>query len=159
MERIPPTQIESFKQYLNENPQSKEQIVHSAIDHLGGEATTFEVAELLRWSVHCVCGKITVLQDKGRVADTGRTKTHKTLNASREVAIWKTGNFEPREKMSKREMIALISELQKEKAELKNENAELRAQLGQGWEEVTREVCGQCKGKGYIESQQGKFDI
>jgi len=152
MNRIPQTQIESFKQYLNENPQSKEQIVHLAIDHLGGEATTFEVAELLRWSVHCVCGKITVLQDKGRVADTGRTKTHKTLNASREVAIWKTGNFEPRKKMSKREMIALISKLQ-------NENADLRAQLGQGWEPVQREVCKQCNGKGYIETQQGKFDL
>jgi hypothetical protein len=153
MNRIPNTQLESFKQYLNENPQSKEEMVHSAIDHLGGEATTFEVAELLRWSVHCVCGKITVLQDKGRVADTGKTKTHKTLNASREVAIWKTGVFEPRKKMSKREMIALISKLQ-------FENNELRQQLqATKFEKAERFVCQRCQGKGYIEEEQATFDL
>lgn len=150
--RIPQTQLESFQRCLAEQPMKKVEMVEAAINHLGGEATTFEVADLLRWSVHCVSGKITVLQDQGRVRDTGRTKPHNTRNSKREVAVWQTGKFEMRDKMTKAEMLAYIRKLELE-------NKELRAQLGQGWEEVQREVCRQCNGKGYIESQQGKFDI
>lgn len=86
MDRIPETQMESWGKCQIEGLSKKLGMVRDVIEKRGG-ATTFEVAEELGWSVHCVSGKITNLKDRGKLRDSGQRKIHQTAT-KRTVIIW-----------------------------------------------------------------------
>lgn len=93
MARSRDTQRESWNKCKHEGLSEKNWKVREVIRQRGGRAASFEIAEHLGWSFHCVTGKITNLCDEGKVRDSGQ----RTVNpkSGRSVILWETCNIKP----------------------------------------------------------------
>lgn len=79
--------IAQYKENVLPSIMGRKLEVYQAIKHLGGEATIYEIGQLLNKSLNTFSGRISELKRMGFIVDTGRVKKH---NTNRFFTIWKT---------------------------------------------------------------------